>query len=226
MQLTKSHVHLNFYNCEIVMLLLNMIFCIIDIAQLLKKEPNLTDLLTLLADIEYEWHKIGVALEVEQNVLESCDKSSKDNGYKLFKVIKSWTTSMTSEVTWEAVIAAIESPIVKHKSTAVKIRMFLAKPEVRIKYEKMSDVSQASHHEMHPKRECTTDVDQASEHEVHPKHECTTDIDQMSEQDVRPKHEHMNVFVQTSWQEEQPQLTQTSDVDQTSTPSKKKCQIL
>ena len=183
-------------------------FCITDITQLLKKEPNLTDLFTLLADIEYEWHNIGVALEVELNVLESCDRSSKDDSYKLFKVIKTWTTSMTSEVTWEAVIAAVESPIVKHKSTAVKIRMFLAKPEVRIKYEKMSDVSQTSNHEVHPKRECTTDVDQTSEHEVH------------------PKHEHVTAVVQTSGQEERPQSTHTSDVDQTSAPPRKKCQIL
>ena len=54
---------------------------------------------------------------------------------------------MTSEVTWQAVIAAVESPIVKHKSTAVKMRMFLAKPEVRIKYgvdPKHEDVNQAS----------------------------------------------------------------------------------
>ena len=119
----------------------------------MKKEPNLTDLFTLLADIEYEWHNIGVALEVKQSVLESCDRSSKDDSYKLFKVIKTWTTSMTSEVTWEAVIAAVESPIVKHKSTAVKMRTFLAKPEVRYKYEQMSDVNQISDHEVRPKRE-------------------------------------------------------------------------
>ena len=162
----------------------------------MRKKPNITDLLTLLADIEYEWHKIGVALEVHESVLESCNKSNEDNSYKLFKVVKTWMTSITSEVTWEAVIAAVESPIVKHKSTAVKMRMFLAKPEVHIKYEKMSD------------------VDQTFDHEVHPIHECTTDIDQMSEHDVRPG------------QEDLPQSSQTSDVDQSSAPPRKKCQIL
>ena len=218
--------------------------CIIDITQLLKKEPNLTDLLTLLSDIEYEWHKIGIALEVEQNVLESCDRSSKDDGYKLFKVIKTWTTSMTSEVTWEAIIAAVESPIVKHKSTAVKIRMFLAKHEVRIKYEKMSDVDQTSEHEVHPKRECTTDIDQMSEYDVHPKHEHMTPVFQTSGQEDRPQSTHTSDVVQISGQEDRPQSTHTSDVvqifeqedrpqsphtndiDQTSAPPKKKCQIL
>ena len=139
---------------------------------------------------------IGIALEVKQNVLESCKRSNDDNNYKLFEVVKSWMTSTTSEITWEAVIAAVESPIVKHKSTAVKMRMFLAKPEVRIKYEKMSDVNQTS------------------EHVVHPKRECATDIDQMSEHDVRPG------------QEDRPQSTQTCDVDQSSAPPRKKCQIL
>ena len=110
----------------------------------MKQKPNRTDLLTLLADIEYEWHKIGLALEVEERVLESCDRSNEDNSHKLFKVIKSWMTSMVTEVTWETIIAAIESPIVNHKSTAVKIRMFLAKPEVCSRYERVTDIVQAS----------------------------------------------------------------------------------
>ena len=122
----------------------------------MKKEPNLTDLLTLLADIEYEWQKIGIALEVKQSVLESCDRSNKDDGYKLLKVIKTWKTSMTSEVTWETVIAAVESPIVKHNSTAVKMRMFLAKPEVQFKYEQMSGP------QVRPKSERKIRVEQTS----------------------------------------------------------------
>ena len=157
-----------------------MIFCIIDITQLLKKEPNLTDLLILLADIEYEWHNIGVALEVEQNVLESCYRSNENNSYKLFKVINSWMTSMTSEVTWEAVIAAVESRIVKHKSTAVKMRTFLAKPEVRYKYEEMSDVNQISDHEVRPKREHMTAVVQTSRQEERPQSTHTSDVDETS----------------------------------------------
>ena len=202
-----------------------MIF-IIDIAQLLKKEPNLTDLLTLLADIKYEWHNIGIALEVKQSVLESCKRSNEDNGYNLFKVINTWMTSMTSEVTWQSIIAAVESPIVNHKSTAVKMRMFLAKPEVRIKYEQMSDVSQISNHEVDLKHEDATDVVKTSEHEVHLEHECTTNIDLTSEHEVRPKHEDVTFVIQMSRQEEKPQSARMSDVDQTSAPTKKKCQIL
>ena len=100
----------------------------------MKKEPNLRDLLSLLADIEYEWHKIGLALEVEERVLVKCTRSNDDDGNKLYKVIKSWTTTMNTEITWENIIAAVEGPIVKHKATAAKIRTFLAKPEVCSKY--------------------------------------------------------------------------------------------
>ena len=182
-----------------------MIFCITDIAQLLKKKPNVTDLLTLLADIEYEWHKIGVALEVCESVLESCNRSNEDNSYKLFKVIKAWTTSMTSEVTWEAVIAAVESPIVKHKSTAVKMRMFLTKPEVQFKYAQMCDVSQTSECEVRPKCERMIDVDQTPEH---PKSEYMTDVGQVPEPQVRRKSECMR------------------NVEQTSAATKKKCRVL
>ena len=116
----------------------------VDISHILKQKPDLTDLLNLLADIDYEWHEIGLALRVEVRVLESCERSNEDNGRKLFKVINSWMTSMVNEISWKTIIAAIECPIVNHKTTAVKIRMFLAKPEVRSRYEHMTDISQTS----------------------------------------------------------------------------------
>ena len=87
----------------------------------MKKQPNLRDLLSLLADIEYEWHKIGLALEVEERVLAKCTRSNDDDSDKLYKVIKSWTTTMTTDITWDTIIAALEGPIVKHKATAAKI---------------------------------------------------------------------------------------------------------
>ena len=72
------------------------------------------------------------------------EASNEDNWHKLFNVIKSWMTSMVSEVSWETIVAAIESPVVDHKSTAVKIRMFLAKPEVRTKYKHVTNIVQTS----------------------------------------------------------------------------------
>ena len=109
-------------------------FLIIDISGILKKEPSIKDLLDLLSDIEYDWKKIGLALEVQRNVLEGCSNSPEDNGNKLMKVIRSWVDTMPTDVTWEVVIDTVESCIVKHNSTAMKIREFVGKPDVHIKY--------------------------------------------------------------------------------------------
>ena len=48
---------------------------------------------------------------------------------------------MVTDVTWETVIAAVEGPIVNHKSTTVKIRDFLTKPNVHAKYVRKKDFS-------------------------------------------------------------------------------------
>ena len=73
-------------------------------------------------------------MEVGCGVLGSCTHSSEEDGNKLDTVIESWVDTMVTDVTWETVIAAVEGPIVNHKSTAVKIRDFLAKPDVHTKY--------------------------------------------------------------------------------------------
>ena len=75
------------------------------------------------------------------DVLGSCTHNNKDDGTKLDTVIESWLNTMVTNVTWETVIAAVEGPIVNHKSTAVKIRDFLAKPDVHAKYLRKKDFS-------------------------------------------------------------------------------------
>ena len=102
------------------------------------------DLLSLLTDIEHEWHKIGLAIEVEQRVLAQCTRSNVDDGMKLYNVIENWTTTMTTETTWQTIIDAVEGPIVKHKAIAAKIRKFLAEQEVYSKYEHKRDFSKTS----------------------------------------------------------------------------------
>ena len=118
------------------------IFLFVDISEILKKEPSITDLLGLLTDIKHEWKKIGWALEVERGVLGSCTHSNEEDGNKLATVLESWVDTVVTDVTWETVIAAVEGPIVNHKSTAVRIRDFLAKPDVHTKYLRKKDFSQ------------------------------------------------------------------------------------
>ena len=117
------------------------IFLLLDISEILKKEPSITDLLRLLTDIKYEWKKIGWALEVGRGVLGSCTQSNEEDGNKLATVLESWVDTMVTDVTWETVIAAVEGPIVNHKSTAMSICDFLSKPDVHAKYLRKKDFS-------------------------------------------------------------------------------------
>ena len=116
-------------------------FLFLDISEILKKEPSITDVLGLLTDIKHEWKKIGWALEVGRGVLGRCTHNNENDGHKLTTVIESWVDTMVTDVTWETIIAAVEGPIVNHKSTAVKIRDFLAKPDVHAKYLRKKDFS-------------------------------------------------------------------------------------
>ena len=76
-----------------------------------------------------------------RGVLGSCTQSNEEDGNKLATVLESWVDTMVTDVTWETVIAAVEGPIVNHKSTAVRIRDFLAKHDVHTKYLRKKDFS-------------------------------------------------------------------------------------
>ena len=80
-------------------------------------------------------------MEVGCGVLGSCTHNNEDDGNKLDTVIESWVDTMVTDVTWETVIAAVEGPIVNHKSTAVKIHDFLANPDVHAKYLRKNNFS-------------------------------------------------------------------------------------
>ena len=98
-------------------------------------EPHFVDLVGLMTDIDYDWNKIGVALEVENHVLSSLHQSNDDNMAKLITVLETWMdTCPVGSCTWYIVVTAVEGPIVKRPSIAMKIRQFLAKPEVQSKY--------------------------------------------------------------------------------------------
>ena len=93
-------------------------------------KPDFTDLLGMLVDIDYCWEKIGIALKVEHRVLADLFPRHEDNTFKLARVLRSWMNQMPTNITWEVVLTAIEGPIVKHSSTSVKIRKFLATSQI------------------------------------------------------------------------------------------------
>ena len=70
---------------------------------------------------------------MENRVIGGLRRSPDDNTTKLIAVLQSWMDAFPSTCTWNVVLTAIEGPIVKHPSTAKKIRQFLAKREVQLK---------------------------------------------------------------------------------------------
>ena len=105
-----------------------------DITCIAEEQPKFLDLLNLLVDIEYDWDKIGIALEVENRVLGGLRRSNDDNTTKLIAVLRSWMDAFPLTCTWNVVLTAVEGPVLKRPSTAMKIRQFLAKANVQSKY--------------------------------------------------------------------------------------------
>ena len=120
--------------------------------EILVKIPKTKDAVTCLADIEYKWHEIGIALEVTHGInysvvinsftvnisfvakLEGLRQDCSSNTSKLSSVIGYWIEQSTDDPTWNELIEAIEGPVVASRSTAKNIRQFLMKPETLKRY--------------------------------------------------------------------------------------------
>ena len=94
---------------------------------ILEDAPDRYDLLNLLADTDDQWHQIGLSLRVGSNVLNGLTNKNVANIIKLDQVFQSWIKTMSSPVTWDTIIAAIEGPIVNNVQKAKEIREYLTK---------------------------------------------------------------------------------------------------
>ena len=104
------------------------ILIISDPADILKKAPDKTDVLTLLANLSARWKTIGLALRVNSDTLDGLSQSLQPNTDKLADVIGAWISTKSSPVTWETLINAIEGPLLQHKAKADVIRAHLGLP--------------------------------------------------------------------------------------------------
>ena len=86
-----------------------------------KNAPDHNEVLKLLADISARWEDVGLALEVPKNDLDGLVKAPCNNNSKLSEVIRLWINTESSPVTWEALISAIEGPLVNNKRKAGQI---------------------------------------------------------------------------------------------------------
>jgi hypothetical protein len=80
-----------------------------DINDILGKKPKLEDVTELLADYQYAWREIGTALKVKAGKLMGLRQSPDSDSSKLTDVIRLWTSTKCSPVTWDNLIASVES---------------------------------------------------------------------------------------------------------------------
>ena len=92
----------------------------------LQSVPDPFKVLELLANISSNWEKIGSALRVDDNTLNSLSQKRDDNVVKLRHVIETWKKTKSSPYTWETLINAMEGSIVNDKTKADEIRAYLA----------------------------------------------------------------------------------------------------
>ena len=76
---------------------------------------------------------IGTALEVSPADLNSFD-TSRNSEENLAKVINKWILKKSKEATWEALLEAVENPMVDCCQVGDNIRSFLKTPNVYDKY--------------------------------------------------------------------------------------------
>ena len=94
---------------------------------ILEDAPNKDELLKLLSDIDNKWHEIGLSLKVANNVLIGLTGQNITNILKLDQVLLRWIETESSPVTWDAMIAAIEGPLVNNVQKAKEILEYLIK---------------------------------------------------------------------------------------------------
>ena len=100
---------------------------------LLKKSPEIIDVLHLVPDIASSWYEFGMQLRVSISVRESLirDISFSDDA-KLEKVLMYWIQAEPSPVTWKMILQALVN--LERISIASKVREYLEKPETYSKY--------------------------------------------------------------------------------------------
>ena len=105
-----------------------------DIRQILSKVPTNKDAVSVLMSIKDQWFMIGTALEVSPADLNSLDTSRNPEQKNLAKVISKWMQKKSKEATWEALLEAVEDPMVEGCQVGDDIRDFLKNPNVYDKY--------------------------------------------------------------------------------------------
>ena len=105
-----------------------MLLCFLS-GSILHSEPDVYDLLNLLAEIEHEWYGIGLTLRVPAAKLEDLLQQERlPSKVKLFKVLNCWINQRTTAVTWNSIITAVKS--FKENRIAQTIKAYVLKDNI------------------------------------------------------------------------------------------------
>ncbi len=79
-------------------------------------EDDLYDILSYLKDVQAQCYKIGTALRLKQDILDTIKQESADHTEALTKIITNWLRKNYNfekfgEPTWNSLVEAVESPI-------------------------------------------------------------------------------------------------------------------
>ena len=108
------------------------------------KSPELDDVFPLMSELSASWHDIGGKLRVPIGERESLLRESRisDDG-KLEKMLYSWISSQTSDVTWKKILDILIA--FKRKNIASEVTSFLDTQEAYDKYACQQDYAPFSY---------------------------------------------------------------------------------
>ena len=85
-------------------------------------EPGLKALLNELHTVRANWYLIGLQLDIPHTTLDCLKQNHSDPSDLMREVLKYWLdTAVDPRPSWEAVVAALRSPVVDKKCIAEKL---------------------------------------------------------------------------------------------------------
>ena len=85
-------------------------------------EPGLKELLNELHTVRANWYSIGLQLDIPHTTMDCLKQNHSDPSDLMREVLKYWLdTAVDPRPSWEAVVAALRSPVVDKKCIAEKL---------------------------------------------------------------------------------------------------------
>ena len=81
----------------------------------------MSDLINELSSAIDKYYSIGIHLQISEEILKKIEKDHVETDRRFIEVLSHWLKN-SDTVTWDAVIAALESPFVDHKNLAKTLR--------------------------------------------------------------------------------------------------------